>query len=287
MKKKHKGTVLMRNIQIAAPGYILMDLMKQDMPGTLRALAQIGFDGMEFLGFFSHSAKEIKAWCRDVGIAPFSSFIKLSDLTGETSAMTVEDFSPFEASTVMPGKTPESKLEYLCELGCEYAGMLIPFERITPALCEEINKVNELCRSFGLKLQYHNHDNEYLSRTESGYQMDQLLSLMDKSVLFEPDLGWMEIGGCRCEEQIRKYADRIEVVHIKDYERESFDTSKPYVNRPTGYGVMDWKTILPLCETLIAPKWYTTDHDHATSGDVLGELKLSYDFARQALNQLI
>ncbi|MBR7175322.1 MAG: hypothetical protein IKD50_12955, partial [Clostridia bacterium] len=99
----------------------------------------------------------------------------------------------------------------------------------------------------------------------------------------EPDLGWMEIGGYRCKRALEKYADRIEVIHLKDYYRDAFDISLPYEFRPTGYGVMDWASILPLCEKKIKPAWYTADHDKAMHGDIYEELKLSLDFIRNAV----
>lgn len=276
----------MRQIKIAAPGYILMPEMEKDMPATLKKIGAMGYDGFEFLGFYGHSAGDIRLMCQDAGVTPFAAFIKLTDLTGETTALPREALSAFDGATWMPGATKEAKMEYLCELGCEYVGLLTPIEIMNDVMLGQLTDAARLCRRFGLKAQFHNHNYEYLIRHGDGYRMDHIMASTPKELLFEPDLGWMEIGGARCPDQLRRYAHRIEVIHLKDYDRAAFDPDLPYTNKPTGYGVMDWDTLLPLCESLIAPNWYTADHDCAYDNDVFEELGMSHDFIRTKLNSV-
>lgn len=48
----HRGGKQMRNVKIGAPGFILMQEVALDMPGTLKRVADLGYDGFEMLGFF-------------------------------------------------------------------------------------------------------------------------------------------------------------------------------------------------------------------------------------------
>ena len=269
----------MRKVSIGAPGFILMEDMRRDMPGTLRQVAQLGYDGIELLGFFGHSAQEIRTWCAQAGLTPYSCFVSLAELSGEST----DPNNPIDAAVAMPGCTTEEKLQYIKDIGCTYMGLLLPDDPMDETVIAKINRVSRLARSMGLKAQYHNHAQEYLNRWQDGYRMDYIMAHTDADLLFEPDLGWMEIGGSRCPDQLRRYADRIEIVHLKDYYRQAFDTALPHVFRPTGYGVMDWATLLPLCEKEITPLWYTIDHDKAYQGKNLLELGMSLDFVRNAL----
>lgn len=183
----------------------------------------------------------------------------------------------------MPGSTPDEKAAFLKETGCEYITLMVPNSPVDETTVDRINQVSALVRKYGMKLQYHNHDYEYTNMVNGQYRMDDIMEKTTPEVLFEPDLGWMEIGGYRCERALEKYADRIEVIHLKDYYRAAFDISLPYVFRPTGFGVMDWERILPLCEAKIKPVWYTADHDKAMIGSVYEELALSLDFIRNAM----
>lgn len=269
----------MREVRIGAPGFILMDDMRRDMPGTLQKIARLGYDGIELLGFFGHSADEIRAWCAQAGLEPYSCFASLAELLGEAT----DPNNPIDAAVAMPGSTPEEKLNYIRAIGCQYIGLLLPDEPMDEAVMERINRASRLARSHGLKVQYHNHAQEYLHRWEEGYRMDYIMAHTDEAVLFEPDLGWIEIGGGRCPDQLRRYASRIEIVHLKDYYRPAFDTALAHEFRPTGYGVMDWAALLPLCESAVGPVWYTADHDKAYDRDIYEELGLSLDFIRNAL----
>lgn len=273
----------MRNVKIGAPGFILMDEMRKDMPATLKKVKKLGYDGIELLGFFGHDAKEISAWCKEAGVEPFSAFVRLKELTGEETKEDAAALNDFDRALVMQGETAEEKLRYVKAIGCEYIGLLLPDDGMNDEVMDKINRVVEMAMGLGIKVHYHNHAQEYLNRWQDGWRMDYIMGKAHPGMLFEPDLGWMEIGGCRCEGQIEKYAHRMEIVHLKDYWRESFDTGKEHLFRPVGYGVMDWARVLPLCEKKVQPIWYTLDHDKAYDGDIWGELKMQLDYVKNMM----
>jgi sugar phosphate isomerase/epimerase len=275
---------MMRNVKIGAPGYILLKDMSEDMLGTLKKVAALGYDGIEITGFFGQSAAQIKAWCGEAGLEPYGCFAKLIDLVGETQPLRGEgNWNAFETAFDLSGETPDEKMQYIRDIGCKYVGLLVPNGVTDETFTDKINHASALARKYGMKLQYHNHDYEYTNMVDGQYRMDFIMEKTNPEVLFEPDLGWLEIGGYNSEKALRKYADRIEIVHLKDYYRETFDIELEYRFRPTGYGVMDWAHILPLCEELIKPVWYTADHDSAYDGDIYEELGMSLSFIRNAL----
>ena len=96
----------MRQVKIGAPGFILMDEMRRDMPGTLQRIAHLGYDGIELLGFFGQSAADIRTWCAQAGLEPYSCFISMADLLGEGIAPD----NPVDQAVAMPGSTPAEKL---------------------------------------------------------------------------------------------------------------------------------------------------------------------------------
>lgn len=274
----------MRNVKFGAPGYILLKDMSQDMPGTLKKVAALGYDGIEITGFFGHSAAQIRQWCQEAGVAPYGCFAKLAELVGEKEPPKEKgNWNAFETAFDMPGDTPEEKMQYIRDIGCEYVGLLVPNGTMDEKKTEQINQVSDLARRYGMKVQYHNHNYEFNNMVNGQRRMDFIMEKTKCEVLFEPDLGWMEIGGGDCEKYLRKYAERIEIVHLKDYYRDAFDIDLPFTFRPTGYGVMDWARLLPLCEELIAPTWYTADHDSAYEGDIYEELGMSLEFIKNQL----
>lgn len=276
----------MRNVKIGAPGYILLNEMAKNMERTLKRVAALGFDGIEITGFFGKTAKEIAKACEEAGLVPFSCFISATEILRKEPMKESGNWGDFSYAFVLPGKTQEEAVSYLKEIGMEYVGLLNPNVPITEEILEDIRQASKLVADYGMKLQYHNHDYEFNNMENGKYRMDAILEAIPDGLLFEPDLGWMEIGGASGEEMLRKYADRIEIVHLKDYYRQgdARDWNKDYYFRPTGYGCVQWERLIPLCEELIKPKWYVTDHDKSYEGcDIYEELKMSLDFVKNSL----
>lgn len=48
--------------------YSLRDITGEDLKGALEKVAKIGYKGMEFAGFFGHSAEEVKSWLDENGL---------------------------------------------------------------------------------------------------------------------------------------------------------------------------------------------------------------------------
>ncbi|MCL2250016.1 MAG: sugar phosphate isomerase/epimerase [Oscillospiraceae bacterium] len=276
----------MRKVKIGAPGFILLNDMGKDMRGTLKKISEIGFDGIEITGFFGHSAEEIKNACAENNLEPFGCFVNLATLVGEKPPEVAGNWSEFANAFDIPGaNNVDDAMKYIKDIGCKYIGLLVPKESPIEETVTRIGKASSLASKYGMAIQYHNHDYEYTNMNNGEYRMDYLLSNVPDEVLFEPDLGWMSIGGYKPEKAMEKYAKRIEVVHLKDYyrENENYDITVEYKFRPTGYGVMDWARILPFCEKLIKPKWYVTDHDSAYEGDKFNELELSLNYVRNMI----
>lgn len=273
----------MRDVKIGAPGYILLADMARDMKGTLKKVGELGYDGIELTGFFGKTAEEIRTACEEAGLEPFGCYVLASDILGVAPSSTAGNWGDFAKAFAALGDTPDERMQYIRDIGCTYVGLLTPNEPQTQGHLDNINRVAELARKYGMQLQFHNHDYEFNNMVNGETRLEQIMK--NTSVLYEPDLGWIGIAGVDPMEQLRQYADRIQIVHAKDYFRSGnvYDSKLPYVFRPTGYGVMDWAQILPLCEELIVPKWYVADHDKAYDGDIYQELKMSLDYLRLQL----
>lgn len=74
----------------------------------------------------------------------------------------------------------------------------------------------------GLELHYHNHDQEFV-RVDGEYALDRLLAAAD-GVGLELDLGWAGAAGADPLTLLARYADRVDLVHLKDYDAEAGTT---------------------------------------------------------------
>ncbi len=279
----------MRTVRIGCPAFILRDLLYEDFTGTLEKVGRIGYDGIELIGFFGHSAETIRKTCLANGLEPFGCFAMLPDLLcseGQEDSGAAGDPRSLGKAMKALGTTPDEKFAYIREIGCSYISLGLSAGQSPEDFAAQVKLALPIAKKHGLKLQYHNHNQEYEKTDDGALIMDRILELCPEEMLFEPDLGWMGIAGIRSADGVSAYRTRIKAVHMKDYYREGpdkLDKTKPYYFRPTGYGVMDWASVLEYCEENIRPDWYVCDHDNAYGRDIIAELRLSYEYLKKRL----
>ncbi|MBC7808839.1 MAG: sugar phosphate isomerase/epimerase [Akkermansiaceae bacterium] len=81
----------------------------------------------------------------------------------------------------------------------------------------------------GIKLCYHNHDQEFRNVIDGAYALDMLVLNTDPSaVYFTIDIGWVAIGGEDPARVLRRLKGRVPAIHVKDFadlsDRASFTT---------------------------------------------------------------
>ena len=266
----------MKNIRMASPLYIVREDCAKDLAAVLKKLAAIGFDGVEFLGFFGHSAEEVKKMLQDNRLTALGNHVPFKELTAD----------------------PEGILDFHKEIGCGYLTVAeLPSENFA-AVSARLDEIAKLAAARSIRLLFHNHDGELIDRVDGVPQLQYLLDHTHPETLaLEPDLGWMEVGGGDCAEYLTAYRDRCPVIHLKDY--YSSDNAKlgrvrefvpargtaergHFEFRPTGYGVLNLPKLMPLC-LACDPEWFVMDHDLAYERDPYDDLKLSLDYTRALL----
>ena len=276
----------MRNVKIGCPGFILRDYFAQDFEGGIEKIGAMGFDGIEITGFFGRDAETIRALCEKNHLEVFGCYALTPNMLCKPIPPEMAAWDDLLETMTIPAQTPDEVMEYIKKLGAEYIGLCMTNDPPSENTFAEICAVDELARRHGLKVQYHNHNWEYFNMVNGEYRMDHVMKNIPETVLFEPDLGWMAIGGYDPMRALKKYKDRIEIVHLKDYYRAGeniLDVDAPFEFRPTGYGVLDWSNIVAYCEREIRPKWYVADHDKAVHGTVFEELEASLRYIRELL----
>jgi sugar phosphate isomerase/epimerase len=107
-------------------------------------------------------------------------------------------------------------------MGCKYVVFPMNFWSNTvdglKAECALMNKIGDEANKRGIKFGYHNHSMEFakVPGTDQYYE-DFLIANTDPSeVFFEMDVYWTKVGGQDPVAYLKKYPDRIKVLHIKD-----------------------------------------------------------------------
>lgn len=236
----------MRKAMIGYQVYSAREEAAKDLPGVLRQLKALGYDGVEFAGFYGYSVREINAMLDQTGLAVFSDHVPLARIE-EDGERVIEEHQA---------------------IGCKYIAVPFLEESQRPG-CPGFAKVlgvisnfGRRCREAGIQLLYHNHDFEFV--TISGmYALDFMYDAIDAELLkTELDTCWVNYSGVEPSGYIRKYAGRTPIIHLKDfvgsrggaqpYALINADGSDDGMNsaaasfefRPVGYGCQDIPAIV-------------------------------------------
>lgn len=210
--------------------YSVRDILPADPKGVMTQLAQMGYKEFEsFAGatgfLWGMSPKECKAFLAGIGVKMVSTHFNYND-----------QYNKPEALKKSMDMAAEAGLTYLL---CPYKGAQKTVDE-WKKVADDFNRVGALAKTAGLKFGYHNHD--YSFRMLDGQiPQDILLANTDpKTVMFELDLCWIEFTGQDAAGHLKKYGNRYELCHIKDYKKEG---SKA-VQQDLGKGVVNYKHII-------------------------------------------
>lgn len=201
--------------------YTVRASMATDVPGTLRAIAGIGYREVEFAGYGDHSARQIRRLLDDLELKSPSSHMDARQLRDDSHPL----------------------LETAAEVGHDYVTVawLNPEDRQTiddyKSWADTFNRIGELCHENGLRLAYHNHDFEFMS-LGGQVPFDILLDETDPALVdFELDFFWVRKAEQDIVQVLNKSPDRFTMAHIKDMDARG-DMAD------VGTGVIDFEDIL-------------------------------------------
>jgi sugar phosphate isomerase/epimerase len=224
---------------IALQLYSIKELTEIDFLGSLEKVANIGFDGVEFAGYFDTSAKDLKKTLNELGLQAAGSHVGIDVLKSDIErsiAYALEIGSPYIICPGIPEEMRSSKDDY----------------RRTAEL---FNKIGQRCKENGIQFGYHNHDFEF-QQFNGVYGLDLLVNHTEKDLLFvELDTYWVEFSGLRSIDFIEKYAERCRILHIKDM--KSLTNKR---NTEIGAGIMDFKAIISAGQKQ-GVQWYTIEQE--------------------------
>lgn len=263
-------------LPVAIQLYSLRDEMAKDFKGTLKAVKEMGYDGVEFAGLYDHDPKEVKAMCDELGLVPISAHVTTDEyLCDEGGVPAVLD--RWQAVGVKYVVIP-----YLVEDrrpgAARWKG-----EDVKNPTYDLMKAVGEGAIERGMQLLYHNHDFEFKNKVDGKYMLEVLYDSFTPELLAsELDTCWVNVGGEVPADYIKKFTGRAPVVHLKDFhmtgslpkhlyaligidEEESQAEENTFEFRPVGHGLQDMPAILA-SSIEAGAKWVVVEQDDPTPG---------------------
>ena len=195
----------MSRIPIAVQLYSVRDDCAKDFPGTLKAVAEMGYEGVEFAGYYNHSAPELKQMLDDLNLQCAGTHTGLPTLTGDELGKTAE-FNQILGNPylVVPYVSPD-------EFG-GHDGAL--------KLGETLSQAARSAEKYGAFVGYHNHDWEFKNLPDGTIPMDLIFENAAPNVVFQADTGNAQEGGGNAIPLLAKYKNRAATVHLKPFTQD-------------------------------------------------------------------
>ncbi|SMF91858.1 Sugar phosphate isomerase/epimerase [Paenibacillus uliginis N3/975] len=196
----------MRKMGIGLQMYTLRDETAQDFRGTLRKVAELGYEGVEFAGYGDIPAEEMKTLLQELGLKAIGSHVGLHLLRDDL----------------------QKEIDYLKTIGAKY--MMCPY--VAPEDREDaegwknlfafLEEVGAEARKQGLIFGYHNHAFEFEAEVDGQFVFDAMYSTTSpNAVQVEMDVCWVQFAGQDPLAYIPKYAGRLPLLHLKDFSKDA------------------------------------------------------------------
>jgi sugar phosphate isomerase/epimerase len=225
-----------KKIPIGVQLYSVRQEMAKDVPGTLAGVKKVGFDGVEFAGYFKYEAKDMRKLLDDNGLKCCGSHVQLPTLQGDELAKTIEYNKILGNQYLVVPSLPPAKT-------------LADWDKFAATF----NSVVEKLKAHKMYLGYHNHTQEF-KQLDGQVQLEYFFRKTQKNVFMQVDIGhWAHAGGDPAA-LIKMFPGRALTVHAKDWS----DTKKDAV---VGEGIVKWQEVLKACEGPGKTKWYIIEEE--------------------------
>ncbi len=276
----------MKDLKVGIQLFSVRDEMAKDMDKTLGKLKEIGYDYVEFAGFFGKPAEEVK------------DILAKHDVT----AISVHQ----NAVPYMEKDSAKAMIKYLQTLGIKrnvlpwYERTLFRGEEMAKTI-KLFNDLAKLLNDNGIELGYHNHDFEF-DKFGDKYILDYLYENVP-ALRAELDLCWVNYGGEDPVKYVKKYGNRSSLVHFKDFfakgnkttvyalidengkeiKKEANQADNQFRFMPLGQGLQNWAPIVDAVRESDI-EYVIYEKDEWYDGDAIEDAAISREFLKKNFN---
>jgi sugar phosphate isomerase/epimerase len=231
--------------------YTLRNAIQEDLPGTIRKVAGIGFTQVEPYNFVA-TAKELGEALRENGLTAPS---------GHAPLLSQDQDQIFAAAK---------------ELGI--TTVIDPFiaadrwqsAEDVQATASRLNEAARKGAEYGIRVGYHNHQWELESMIEGRTALEYFADLLDPELVLEVDTYWVAVGGQDPVDILGKLGNRVKFIHIKDGPL----TTDTKAQLPAGQGKVAVLDVIAAAKSLEVGVVEFDDYD----GDIFDGISQSLDF---------
>jgi sugar phosphate isomerase/epimerase len=243
-----------RSLPLAAAGPIPVALQlysvrgdcKQNFDTALDQVAAMGFQGVEFAGYYGYAGKG-------------------ADLAARLKTLKLKAAGTHVGMPVLRGDALKTTIDFHQAIGCTF--LVVPGDAAftdpekSKALADEFNQLALTLKPLGMACGYHNHTGEFKKDGDKTF-WDLFAERTSKDVILQQDCGWTMAAGFDPAAYVRKYPGRTRTTHFKPTVREGDAGKKPIV----GQDSVDWKAVYAACKEAGGTEWIVLEQETYPDG---------------------
>lgn len=177
--------------------YTLRNALQEDLPGTIKRVAEIGFTQVEPYNFVA-TASELGVALKENGLTAPS---------GHAPLLSQDQDQIFAAARELGIGTVIEP--YITAEHWQSAEDI-------QATAAKLNAAARKGTEYGIRVGYHNHQWELESTIEGRTALEYFEGLLDPALVLEVDTYWVAVGGQDPVQLLQRLGDRVKFIHIKD-----------------------------------------------------------------------
>ncbi len=227
-----------KKIPIGVQLYSVIAPAKADLPGTLAAIRKMGYDGVEFAGYYGRPAQELKQLLDDAGLRACGTHTALATMVGDQLKATIEFNQILGNRFLIAPSLPKANIETLDAWA---------------RTADTFNEIAAKLKPLGMATGFHNHTVEF-QPLEGQVPLEFFCTRTSQDVIVQLDVGHAVRAGADPAAFMRKFPGRARTVHIKEWNPDK----KAYV---VGEGIVKWPEVFSACESVGGTEWYVIEEE--------------------------
>lgn len=229
--------------------YSVRGELAHDLPNTLRSVAKMGYEVVEFYAPYSAwsfpYAKEVRAQMNDLGLRCYSTHNHFdSFVPGDSMGKAIELNQILGTNQVILSSAPGGTkgVEGWTKLG------------------EQLTRAAEQLKTHGLLAGFHNHQTEWVQMEGGQRIMDVLASNTPNEFILQLDVGTCMEAGADPVAWVKAHPGRIKSVHLKEWAPGAAAQEKGY-RVLFGEGITPWKELVATLESVGGVDFYLLEQE--------------------------
>ncbi|MEI7730292.1 MAG: sugar phosphate isomerase/epimerase [Verrucomicrobiota bacterium] len=250
---------------IALQLYTMRDPAKKDLSDTLKKVREMGWEYVQWSGMPNLPAEKIREELDKAGLKAIAAHVAIEPFEKEFEK-NVQIWKTVGVTDLAPGGMMND-----CKANLE----------VWLKGAKRLDDLGAKLRAAGIRLSYHNHSWEFEKFPgDPRYKLDILLeSTKPENLATELDMAWAANAGVDPAAYIRKFKNRVHVVHAKDV-IPAKDGKKAQL-KPLGQGTLNWPEIFAAGDEA-GIDWYIYEQDNG-EGSPFDYARVSYEFLKKSL----